>query len=468
MIGEQILNYRIQAKIGEGGMGSVYLAIHTQLHRKAAIKALHPTFVNNLQIRERFKNEAATMAHLRHPNIVGLYDYLETSNGLYLIMEYVEGSPLDVYISETTGPLPEARAIKLFSKVLDGFEYAHNQSVIHRDIKPSNLIIAPADDIKILDFGIAKLLDGSNKNLTKTGSRMGTVLYMSPEQVKGLPVDRRSDIYALGVTLFQMLTGRPPYDEINATEYDVYNQIVNDPLPRAKLFYPTVSDRLQAILDKATAKDPNHRFQNCNQFKAALLGTSTLHEASDSVGRQHTVLSNPRNDFPKKQSRNTVLLASIIIVLLVSAFSLVVMFNPFRIQIFERFAILSTHNTTKPADIEFVKNKIKAFFQAQETHDFDNIQPYYSNEIEVYYNKTDLSLVPDLKSAQLYYWNNNAQEERHDIAWESLEYHQDEAGNHIVFVDIDYHFTASGEQGNYLARFQICFNTAWKIYYINK
>ena len=118
MIGEQILNYQIQAKIGEGGMGSVYLAVHNQLNRRAAIKALHPTYVNNLQIRERFKNEAATMAHLRHPNIVSLYDYLETNNGLYLIMEFVEGSPLDDYINNTTGPLPEYEQLNCFLKYL--------------------------------------------------------------------------------------------------------------------------------------------------------------------------------------------------------------------------------------------------------------------------------------------------------------------------------------------------------------
>ncbi|NJL12604.1 MAG: serine/threonine protein kinase [Microscillaceae bacterium] len=294
MLGQQILNYRITAKIGEGGMGSVFKAQHTQLDRPAAIKALHPNLVSNAMIRERFKNEAATMAHLRHPNIVSLYDYLETPQGLFLIMEFVEGYPLDRYIQEVSGPIPEARALALFTKILEGFAYAHQQGVVHRDIKPSNLIIsADGQEVKILDFGIAKLLDGSTKNLTKTGSRMGTVLYMSPEQVKGGMLDQRSDIYSLGVTLFQMLTGRCPYDEATATEYEVYHQIVNFPLPRLQEFYPGVSSRMQALIDRATAKNPEDRFASCDEFKAALLGQTALPKQSPALQKPRRFLRLP-------------------------------------------------------------------------------------------------------------------------------------------------------------------------------
>lgn len=283
MIGKQVLNYEINSLLGEGGMGSVYLATHRQLGRKVAIKALNPSLVRNPLIRARFKNEAATLSALHHPHIVILYDYLEEDDALYLVMEYVDGKPLDEYIRTVSGPVPEAKAIPLFAQVLDGFSYAHEQGIIHRDVKPANLMITPQQRMKILDFGIAKLVSHNNLTLTKTGTKMGTVLYMSPEQVKGEPVDHRSDIYSLGVTLFQMLTGRGPYEEVEASEFVVYGKIVNEPLPAARGIYPGVSERMEAVLNKATAKLPANRFQSCQEFREALLYTTAAAPAPASV-----------------------------------------------------------------------------------------------------------------------------------------------------------------------------------------
>ncbi len=141
MLGQQIRNYRIQSLLGTGGMGSVYLAIHTQLGRRIAIKVIHPALARNPVVRERFRNEAAALSHLQHPNIVNLYDYSEEEDALYLFMEYVEGKTLDEYISSVTGPVTEARAVPLFAKLLDAVAYAHDRGVIHRDIKPSNLMV---------------------------------------------------------------------------------------------------------------------------------------------------------------------------------------------------------------------------------------------------------------------------------------------------------------------------------------
>jgi serine/threonine protein kinase len=275
MIGERVLNYKIEALLGEGGVGSVYLATHSQLGRKVAIKVLNPSLVNNVEVRERFRNEAATLSSLQHINIVTLYDYLEDERGLFLIMEYVSGNSLDNYIRQVSGPIPEQKAIYFFNQILDGLSYAHLRGIVHRDIKPSNIIITSDADAKILDFGIAKILKEGKAGMTKTGARLGTVLFMSPEQVKGQGVDLRTDIYSLGITLFEMLTGRCPYDE-NSVEFEIYNKIVLEPLPRAKSFYPMVSDKMQAIIDKATAKNPAERFQSCEEFKLALNGTGTI------------------------------------------------------------------------------------------------------------------------------------------------------------------------------------------------
>jgi|GEM_PF-3377770 len=271
MVGQLVRNYRIESLLGTGGMGSVYLAVHTQLGRRIAIKVIHPALARNPVVRERFRNEAAALSHLQHPNIVTLYDYLEEEDALYLFMEYVEGKTLDDYIGTETGPIPEEKAVPLFARLLDAVAYAHDRGVIHRDIKPSNLMVNGAGNAKILDFGIAKLTGQGIGGLTKEGTRMGTVLYMSPEQVRGDVLDARSDVYSLGVTLFQVLTGRPPYDEANLTEYAVYQRILHEPLPRMRDRYPLVTERMQTVVDRATAKDPADRFADCHAFREALL-----------------------------------------------------------------------------------------------------------------------------------------------------------------------------------------------------
>jgi serine/threonine protein kinase len=269
MIGKSILNYKIIRLIGEGGMGSVYLAEHTQVNRKVAIKMLHPQYSKIEEVRTRFKNEASTMAHLQHNNIVSLLDYLEDESGMYLIMEYIQGTPMDEYITNITGPLSEDKAIPIMIQILEGFSYAHSQKVVHRDIKPANIIVCDDGSVKILDFGIARLIGEGNQNLTKTGTQMGTVFYMSPEQVQGKKVDHRSDIYSLGVTFYQMLTGVNPYRGMT-TDYEVYNRIVKEDLPKPSSVYPGVPDYLEIILNKALSKDVDHRFQSCEEFSQAI------------------------------------------------------------------------------------------------------------------------------------------------------------------------------------------------------
>ena len=150
MIGKSILNYEIKSLIGEGGMGTVYLASHTKVNRIVAIKSLLPQFMANREIKQRFKNEASTLANLQHPNIVGLFDYTEDESGMYLVMEFVEGTALDDFIKNVTGPMPENRAIPIIKEILTAFSYAHQKGIVHRDIKPANIIIMKNDSVKIL------------------------------------------------------------------------------------------------------------------------------------------------------------------------------------------------------------------------------------------------------------------------------------------------------------------------------
>lgn len=261
MIGQTILNYKILSQIGEGGMGAVYLAKHSTLDRKVAIKVLLQEFTNNYEIKERFINEAKTLSKLSHPNIVSLYDFAETDNNLFLIMEYIDGIPLNEFIINTND-INEYSILNLFKQILYGFEYAHNQGVIHRDIKPSNIILQSNNTPKILDFGIAKIVHG-DVNLTRTGVKMGSILYMSPEQILGEEIDIRTDIYSLGVLLYEMLTLKSPYDIKTNTDYEIMDKIIKQDIPLISI---NSNNEIGRIIQKACQKNLNNRYQSLNEF----------------------------------------------------------------------------------------------------------------------------------------------------------------------------------------------------------
>jgi serine/threonine-protein kinase len=271
MIGKEVLNYRIEEKLGEGGMGSVYLAVNKNINQKVAVKVLNANLADSVVIRQRFRDEAQLLCSLDHSNIVKFLNFVENDEGIFLIMEYIDGITLEDFIDTKNGLLVEKRAYEMFDQILDAFAYAHKRGVVHRDIKPANIILSGDPDgnfvPKVLDFGIAKIVSESNKD---DGWVVGTPSYMSPEQVLGKEVDARSDIYSLGVLLHQMLTGRVPYDTTTLPETAIGNKIVKDPLPRMKEFYPYISSRMQKLVDKATAKAPGDRFQSCNAFRKVM------------------------------------------------------------------------------------------------------------------------------------------------------------------------------------------------------
>ncbi len=330
MIGSIIENYEIDELIDEGGMGSIYLGLHKFLPRKAAIKALNPLLTSKPEIIERFRNEALILSQLQHPNIVSLYDYVENKDGNFIIMEYIDGENLAEYIETTTGPIPQRRTINLFLKILDAVGHAHANNIIHRDIKPSNFIITPNNNVKVLDFGIAKSIDGKSKTLTKSGSKVGTTFYMSPQQVKGQILDRRSDIYSLGVSLFQMVTGQAPYNE-DSSEYDLYNLIINEPFPDPAEFYVGVSEDMTKVIHKATAKRPLDRYQSCEEFSTALLGITKSSKIHIPIAMRTKIIDLADNEESKPPVLNRrfwrSLLLLIITTLFVAAISIGIYFS---------------------------------------------------------------------------------------------------------------------------------------------
>jgi len=271
MIDKTINNYRIISKIGEGGMGIVYLAEHLTIKRKAAIKELNPLLSQNEQIKKRFVNEAVALSQLNHQTIIALYDFISQNDRLYLIMEYAKGLTLSQIIVKN-GMISEVSAVNILKEILNGFNYAHFKGIIHRDIKPSNIIVDSSVSPKILDFGIAKIID-NNLKISKTGMKVGSVLYMSPEQILGKEVDFRTDIYSLGVTLFEMLSGKFPFDVNTGSEYEIKSKIVNGNFKLIKSINPLISERIQNSIIIATDKNPENRFRSCIEFKNYIDGS---------------------------------------------------------------------------------------------------------------------------------------------------------------------------------------------------
>ena len=261
MINKKIHNYKIIREIGSGGMATVYEAIHLKLDTKVAIKILNPVLAADNGIRKRFEQEAKIMASLDHEGITRVLDFEEEENRLAIVMEYLEGNTLDEYIKQN-GALNEEKAKQIFTKILHAFQYAHDKNIVHRDVKPSNIFITTEGKVKIMDFGIAKIVEDGAKVLTQTGTQIGTPIYMSPEQIKDSKhIDLRTDIYSLGVTLWFMLNGKPPYDVTKDSTFEIFTKIVNNPVP--KLSNNIIIDE---IIRKATGKKADSRIQNCKTF----------------------------------------------------------------------------------------------------------------------------------------------------------------------------------------------------------
>jgi len=270
--GSTVGNYLIISKIGEGGMGMVYKAHDTTLDRTVALKVLSPHLFRNQEFLSRFRTEAQAQARLNGPNIVTLHSMFEVPGSLVLVMEYVEGHTLDQRL-HNEGRLSVASTVWVFEQALLGVERAHRMGIVHRDLKPSNIFITNTHEVKLMDFGVAKILD--NKENTQSGSMIGTLMYISPEQIKGNDADFRSDIYTLGVTLYQSVTGVLPFEK--KTDYEYMNaHLHEEPLPPTAL-QPAMPQELEDIILKSIDKDPEKRFQSAHEFRKALLKVGMVH-----------------------------------------------------------------------------------------------------------------------------------------------------------------------------------------------
>ena len=298
MIGKRIQNYKIISLLGEGGMGIVYKALDVKLERFAALKILNINSprVNNLI--QRFRREAKHQANLMHPNIVSVYGFVEEKNIMGIAMEYVEGQTIEQILNQE-GKLEVYPALDIISQVLNGIAYAHNQGFIHRDLKPSNIIIDMNGNAKIMDFGISKSVD-EIESITQFNVKPGTLLYMSPEQLSGNEVTKQSDLYALSITLYEMIAGYYPYE--SKTFYDVVDAHINKIPPRISDSYPDILKQVDEIILKGMGKSESGNFVDAVEFKNEVDDLMNAIQLSSSYTSSRIVLSDEVAPEPQKNS----------------------------------------------------------------------------------------------------------------------------------------------------------------------
>ncbi|WP_152656436.1 Stk1 family PASTA domain-containing Ser/Thr kinase [Oceanobacillus sp. CFH 90083] len=273
--------YRIERKIGGGGMANVFLARDTILDRDVAVKALRTDYVHDQEFIARFDREAQSASSLSHPNIVNIFDVGEDDQILYMVMEYVEGMTLKEYIQQF-GPVEVPLALDIMKQIASAIALAHENDIIHRDIKPQNILIDRFGQAKVTDFGIAMALSATA--LTQTNSILGSVHYLSPEQARGGMATKKSDIYSLGIVLFELLTGKLPFSGQSPVSIAL-KHLQND-TPSVKEINPDIPQSVENIVLQATAKNPFYRYQDVYQFEAALeaaLSPEKLHEAAFTI-----------------------------------------------------------------------------------------------------------------------------------------------------------------------------------------
>lgn len=307
--------YELMEKIGEGGMAVVYKARCTFLDRWVAIKILRDQYANNPEFVDRFQREARAAARLAHPNIVSIYDVGEDQGRHFIVMEYVQGENLKDYLSRR-GPLTPQTVAEMGQQVAAALAHAHCRGIIHRDIKPHNLLVSPEGQVKVTDFGIARAAAASS--LTETGVVLGSVHYFSPEQAQGGAVDARSDIYALGVVLYELLTGEPPFTGDSPIAIAL-SHLDSEPPAVAELC-PHVPEDLEQAIMKAMAKDPAHRYQTAGELNRALAPAASRTGAQEEPTRVLTAVpgrekATATRNRPKPNRRSTTWVVATILLL---------------------------------------------------------------------------------------------------------------------------------------------------------
>jgi len=331
LVGQVVADrYHVVKKLGEGGMGQVYLAEHVKMGRRSAIKVMNPAMVHDPDAVARFNREASNASRISHPNVCAIYDFGETPDGLiFLAMEFIEGEPLTDLL-EREGALPVPRATAIFLQTADALQAAHDLGIVHRDLKPDNIMLSRkkggGDTVKVVDFGIAKAVGGdqAGQKVTKTGLVVGTPEFMSPEQLAGDALDGRSDLYSLALVFYRMLIGKLPFEATSVQE-TMIKRLTDEPIKLAEarpdLSFPA---GLQPVLDTALARTPMERYQSVAKFAAdvaAVTGRPTTgavphtHSRGDTDAKTQLLSPLSAPAAPRKQRSLIPVVAGVVVIL---------------------------------------------------------------------------------------------------------------------------------------------------------
>ena len=329
IIGQVVDNYKIIEVIGRGGMGVVFKALDLNLEKTVALKMIDPFLARDENFLKRFKTEAKALAKLDNHNIVNVYALRETEFGLFMVMEYVQAKTISEWLSEK-GRFSIKETVDIAKQILNAIAHAHKIGVIHRDIKPNNILLGENGEVKVMDFGLAKVVQEHGSQSTVTYAAAGTLYYMSPEQIKGLKhVDNRSDIYSIGMTIYEMLAGRTPFEK-SESEFAIQKQIIDGKIPSLLKYNPVIPKDLVKFILKAIDKDADKRFKDISQMQGAL--SDIMHQETDDVTKvisryEKTLNNDNKNIDSGKKNKKLLVAASVIILAAVFFFSYMMFFQ---------------------------------------------------------------------------------------------------------------------------------------------
>jgi hypothetical protein len=495
MLGKEVLHYKVEKLLNKSSMSTTYLATDTRKGTPAAIKLYNPYLVKSTRLAKHLKNNIPLISSLHHPNIIHIYAAAELPEGIGLVMEYVEGITLGQYIDKADRELPEEEIMDIFLQILGAVTLAHRRGVLHTDIKPSNIFITDDKKVKLSFCSTSRLLATDAVALAKAGFKIGNVYYKSPEQIYEKPLDARSDIYSAGVVLYELLTGSSPYASGNCSEFEIQNKIVYEPLFKEQQIRQGTRGKLQLLASKATAKDPEERFADADDFIAAIQEIQNEEREKQYQEMLREVSANSTQfaetdagsviEVARTRKRSRTVAGIFAVCALMAACFLII---TLLYRNASKSASRESYVTTRPADMDSVESageaapavaddpvadtnsaadgpaavttlaaantallteselqyRLESYYKAMEAKDLEVLAQYYAPSLIRFFNEYGVSdeLLNQLLSQA---WERTPEVKYH-VLWETFRYSRDEKGNYVVDYYMNYNYRRANQR----------------------